>query len=56
MSKKAHYRRDIMDEITETVAQMIISGGNVTVKHQVDRHDRPIIVVTCQSTFYMGED
>lgn len=46
---------EIMEDIYETVAKMIISGGNVTVKHQVDRHDRPIIVVTCQRTFYMGE-
>ena len=56
MSRKKQYRRDTMEEITETAAKMIVSGGDVIVKHGVDRNNRYVITVTCKRTFYMGEE
>ncbi len=56
MSKRKAQYRNAIDEVTETVEHMIISGGDVTIKHSTDKHDHHIIVVTCKKTFYMGEE
>lgn len=49
----------VIDEVIESVAQMIISGADISIKHkeQYNKYTdegHPVIVVTCKRTFHVN--
>jgi len=48
-------RKQILEEVMTTVTEMIMSGGDVTVKHVDKGHGCYKIELTCKRTFYMEE-
>ncbi len=49
----------VIDEVIESVAQMIMSGADISIKHS-EKYNKytdeghPVIVVTCKRTFHVN--